>query len=416
MKLKLIVLLTLCMSPFLYSQDWNGIPVPANAGTGKIWKIQPQSDDFNYTYEASTNQATIGGKWTNFYHNTWDGPGPTKWRYENTTVSGGNLHVFATRQANETKTFTVDCDGDNVAESWTMAATRAGCITSKTRVKYPVYVEARFKIANAVMASDIWMLSPDDTQEIDILEAYGGKATRNDWLAQRLHLSHHVFIRSPFLDYQPTDASTWYTGATKTYWTDKWIRLGVYWASPTRLEYYLDGQLVKVMDNLDTVNGKDGIDPLNYTSTATPRTAATRTGLVKEMDIIINMEDQNWNACKGRTPTDEEITNFDNHNFNIDWIRIYKPVTDPNLGKQDAKIEEKKLMLFPNPFKDSIQINSEKNISTVQIYSLSGTKLLVEKINNTNATIATKNLSAGMYIAKINWEDGTTISQKVIKQ
>jgi agarase len=24
------------------------------------------------------------------------------------------------------------------------------------------------------MASDVWMLSPDDTQEIDIIEAYGG--------------------------------------------------------------------------------------------------------------------------------------------------------------------------------------------------------------------------------------------------
>lgn len=416
MKLKILLLLSISLHHFSYSQDWSGIPIPANAGVGKIWKIQPQSDDFNYTYNANTSIVTFGNKWTNFYHNAWDGPGPTKWKPENTAVYGGNLNIWASRLAGETKSFTIDCDGDKIVENWNLSATRAGCITSKTRVVYPVYVEARFKIANAVMASDIWMLSPDDTQEIDILEAYGGKATRNDWLAQRIHISHHVFIRSPFLDYQPTDASTWYTGPTKTYWTDKWIRLGVYWASPSRLEYYLDGQLIKVIDNLDNANGKDGIDPLNYTSTSNPRTAATRTGLVKEMDIIINMEDQNWNACKGRTPTDSELTNFDNHNFTVDWVRVYKPVNDPDLSIDDKKANEKLLQLFPNPFKDTISIKSEKPIKTIQIYKMDGVLVLNENINDNTTTMNTRNFSSGTYITQINWVDGTSASEKIIKK
>lgn len=298
--------------------DWDAYPVPANAGAGKIWQLQPQSDEFNYSFSATASAATFGGKWTNFYHNTWEGPGPTRWMRENTSVSGGQLQIKATRVAGETKTYDVDLNLDGVNEQFTSPATRAGCITSTTRVKYPVFVEARVKIANAVMASDVWLLSPDDTEEIDILEAYGGKAARNDWFAQRLHLSHHLFIRNPFTDYQPRDASTWYAGDGVTYWADNWVRIGVNWVSPTRLEYYVNGKLVKVMDKLNTVDGIDGIDPWNITGGK---------GITKEMDIIINMEDQNWNAAQGRQPTDAEITNTNNHTFKVDWIRVYKPVT-----------------------------------------------------------------------------------------
>lgn len=270
---------------------------------------------------ATSNAATFGGKWTNFYHNQWEGPGPTRWRRENTSVQSGQLQLVATRIPGETKTYGVDLDLDGTEDSHTSPATRAGCITSTTQVVYPVFVEARVKIANAVMASDVWLLSPDDTQEIDILEAYGGKQPRNDWFAKRLHLSHHVFIRNPFTDYQPRDMSTWYAGDGNTYWADDWVRIGVNWVSPTHLEYYVNGELVKVMDNMNTVNGIDGIDPYGYTG---------GTGLNKPMDIIINMEDQNWNAAQGRQPTDAEIVNTEDHTFKVDWIRVYKPVDSDN--------------------------------------------------------------------------------------
>ena len=28
--------------------EWDIYPVPANAGDGMVWKLHPQSDDFNY--------------------------------------------------------------------------------------------------------------------------------------------------------------------------------------------------------------------------------------------------------------------------------------------------------------------------------------------------------------------------------
>ncbi|WP_246147090.1 LamG domain-containing protein, partial [Seonamhaeicola marinus] len=306
------------------NQSFTDIEVPANAGDGLIWEFQEDlSDDFEYEYAGEPNLATFGnGKWTNFYHNTWNGPGPTIWRHENVTASGGNLRLLTTRVDGETKTYGAS-NGNR-----TDKATRLGCITSTKRVKYPVFVEARVLVANAFFASDIWMLSPDDTQEIDILEAYGAQNPRNEqsWFSERFHISHHVFIRNPFQDYQPKDASTWQKVDGYPYTSSDWVRIGVYWKSPTHLEYYINGNLIKVMDNLDTVGDKHGIDPLNYTSPT--GNAADRTGLSKEMDIIINAEVQNWNAEQGRMPTDEEIANNqEDHTLKVDWIRVFKPVS-----------------------------------------------------------------------------------------
>lgn len=305
------------MNPPDSGNEWSTIKIPANPGDENVWELQEEvSDDFNYTFESVTSETTIEGKWTNFYHNGWDGPSPSKWVHENVEVSDGVLKLKATRVEGETKVGS--CNGVTT----NLPATRMGCITSTKRIIYLVFVETRVKVTNAYMASDIWMLSPDDTQEIDVLEAYGHKTAENDWYAQRLHISHHVFIRNLFQDYQPKDQSTWYTGDETTYWSDHWLRIGVYWKSPTHLEYYVNGELIKISDNLDTVGDKDGIDPLNYTSP--DGKAATRTGLNKEMDIIINIEDQTWNACAGRTPSNEDIKDTEKHTFKVDWIRVYK--------------------------------------------------------------------------------------------
>jgi agarase len=208
-----------------------------------------------------------------------------------------------------------------------------GCVTGKTRVQYPVYVEAYAKVMNSTLASDVWLLSPDDTQEIDIVEAYGGQFSESagavhTWYEKRIHISHHVFIRNPFADYQPTDAGSWYYDGS-TIWREEYHRYGVYWRDPWHLEYYIDGKLVR------TVSGKDMIDPKFYTNSEDPGNTAkdTRTGLSKEMDIIINTEDQTWRStpASGKksdtyTPTDSELAKTEDHTFKVDWIRIFKPV------------------------------------------------------------------------------------------
>lgn len=48
----------------------------------------------------------------------------------------------------------------------------AGCITANKKVKYPVFIEYRSFVAIIVLASDVWLLSQDATQKIDIMECY----------------------------------------------------------------------------------------------------------------------------------------------------------------------------------------------------------------------------------------------------
>lgn len=364
--------------------DWDNIPIPANAGSGKVWKLQTQaSDDFNYQFLPSTSVTEFGPannkKWYNKFHNqangqpnNWTGPGPTVWRQDHVAVSGGNLNMWASRITGATKSF-VGSSGSLISRP----ETRAGCITNKTRVKYPVFVEASIKVMNSSLASDIWLLSPDDTQEIDIIECYGGPGddNRNGFFASKIHLSHHVFIRPPnFKDYQPADFNSWFQKNGVSQWGGKVIRIGVNWVSPTRLEYFVDGQLVRVLDDTAvqtrlgdgtwqytypagvTSTGVNGqlvkengyqkmniasslndaknksnisvIDPFNYLN--------NQRRLTKEMDIIINVEDQSWQAEAYRSPTDTEINNFDNNNLLVNWIRVYKPVNSGNASNQGA--------------------------------------------------------------------------------
>jgi len=301
------------------AQDWKDITVPANPGQGKVWQIQDDiSDDFNYNFEATSTSATIGEKWTNFYHNAWTGPQPTVWKRNHVYVEDGAMKIKASKGA--------DITFSSGGQSYTMPATNLGCATSTKQVQYPVYIETRVKIMKSVLASDVWLLSSDDTQEIDICEAYGGNRWTNDWFSnKRLHLSHHVFIRSPFQDWQPNDEGSFYTDGS-TIWSDGYHRIGVYWKDPWNLEYYVDGKLVR------TRSGVEQIDPKGYTN---------GTGLSKPMDIIINTEDQTWRAIQGLTPTNEEMANAENNTFKVDWVRVYKPV-DGEVGSVTGVSLDKK--------------------------------------------------------------------------
>ncbi|WP_400073751.1 family 16 glycosylhydrolase [Zobellia russellii] len=293
--------------------NWKEIPVPANAGPDMVWEFQEMSDDFEYQSPGDNKGDVFFEKWDDFYHNGWSGPGLTEWRREQSYVANGELQMWATRKPGSKKM-------------------NMGCITSKTRVIYPVYIEARAKVMNSTLASDVWLLSPDDTQEIDILEAYGADYSESaqkehSYFSKKIHISHHVFIREPFQDYQPRDAGNWFENGTV--WNRDFHTYGIYWKNPWYLEYYIDGELVR------TVSGKDIIDPKYFTNEKDPGNTQvdTRTGLSKEMDIIINTEDQTWRSSPASglasdtyTPTDKELDNIDNNTFRVDWIRIYKPV------------------------------------------------------------------------------------------
>lgn len=317
MKKLLLLIQIVGLSIFSHAQDWEGLMVPPSPGSGMVWELQENvSDDFNYDFAPTSSEAVIGGKWTNWFHNPWTGPDPGVWQRDHVFVADGKMKIKTSRVPGNAF-FTYN------GATHSLPVTYLGCATSTNRVIYPVYVETKVKIMNAVLASDVWLLSPDDTQEIDICEAYGSDRFTNSYFSpEKLHISHHVFIRNPFADWQPSDAGSFYDDGEGTIWRNDYHTIGVYWKDPWNLEYYVDGELVR------TRSGKDEIDPLFHTNKffLGDETKDTRTGLSKEMDIIINTEDQTWRAIAGLSPTDEELKDEEGHTFNVDWVRVYKPV------------------------------------------------------------------------------------------
>ena len=92
--------------------DWDAIAIPADAGVDKEWQLQENlSDDFNYTASFSDEgwgqKENFGsGKWNNFYHDNWDGPGGTVWRTSQVSVDGDNLVITVAKNPTDKNGYT----------------------------------------------------------------------------------------------------------------------------------------------------------------------------------------------------------------------------------------------------------------------------------------------------------------------
>ncbi|ANQ52755.1 T9SS type A sorting domain-containing protein [Flammeovirga sp. MY04] len=491
----LILLLSFNLGHLVNAQEWSNIPVPAYAGPGNTWELQSNlSDDFNYNFNAVNYKSNFGnGKWYNFYHNGWDGPGTTYWTYNKVKVDGDNLVITVAKSNNTSK--------------MGIPGVFSGCVTSNNRVVYPVYVESAISVANISLASCFWLLSPDDTQEIDIIENYGNVP----WFKQFTHISHHSFIRTPFTDYQPKDWNSWYNDnrVTANYgWGDwcwnngnrRYMRMGVYWVGPKHFEYYIDGQLVRVMYHNATAtkvngtweyqyfNSMNGQFPANnasgYTAVTTYATSTNYNfstiqaasnnsngisvidpgnfqggaGFTKAMDIIINVESQQWLALN-HTPSDADLASSARNQMKVDWVRVYKPKSSSGGGsngttcadapdyngnsnsytagqyvinggilyrkRSDGQwdwiancnsssrvselviedIPEAQIALSPNPAKGFVKISGLGEGSyQAEIVTMQGQILSTQTVSRATNTLSTADLSPGVYIIKVAGE------------
>ncbi|SFF68311.1 Glycosyl hydrolases family 16 [Salegentibacter agarivorans] len=257
----------------------------------KKWIIQPEfTNEFNYSEGKSSPDFT--SNWQDRFFNGWTGPGDTRYSASQSSVMDGKL------------VYKASIEEDNNGQS----IIRTGIVSSKEKVGFPLYMEARVKISESSLASAVWLLSDDSTQEIDNLEAYGNKS--NDYFSRRLHLSHHTFIRDPFQDYQPTGEETYYADDKGTQWADDYHNYGVLWLDPWTLKYYVDGELVR-----ETPTNQ--IDPKGYTN---------GTGLNKDMYLIISAAAQPWRENQGINYfTDPSVLDPERSTMLVDWVRVYKP-------------------------------------------------------------------------------------------
>lgn len=100
-------------------------------------------------------------------------------------------------------------------------------------------------------------------------------------------------------------------------------------------------------------------------------------------------------------------TTYDGFKLYLDSIEVWKedPVGISELNNSNS-------IVYPNPFKDKVSIDSQQDISAIWLRDLSG-KLLLFKENGQEIT--TENLPSGVYLISFQLNDGKVETQRIIK-
>lgn len=82
------------------------------------------------------------------------------------------------------------------------------------------------------------------------------------------------------------------------------------------------------------------------------------------------------------------------------------------LSVEDIQMNDKSLVLFPSPVNNELYVKSENSIHKVEIYNLLGQKVMTDNSNK----IDVRDLSKGIYVSKVYFENENVSSKKFIKQ
>lgn len=135
------------------------------------------------------------------------------------------------------------------------------------------------------------------------------------------------------------------------------------------------------------------------------QTYETATLVVPAVDVTVT----SW------TTQDIDLTAFANQYIQV-AIRCTSDADEYLLGVTNffidsdpvsiANVEKSSVNVYPNPASNYINVNASSNISNVEVYTISGQKVGDFTANGTQTVISTANLSNGMYLMRINTENG----------
>lgn len=89
-------------------------------------------------------------------------------------------------------------------------------------------------------------------------------------------------------------------------------------------------------------------------------------------------------------------------------------MTAANLSTNEIAANSKKVNLYPNPAKSTVNLKNFDKIKTVDIYEATGRKVL--SVRPDGESISVENLRSGSYYLEIQLKDGTTSYEKLIKE
>ncbi|MFK8054543.1 MAG: T9SS type A sorting domain-containing protein [Saprospiraceae bacterium] len=111
-------------------------------------------------------------------------------------------------------------------------------------------------------------------------------------------------------------------------------------------------------------------------------------------------------------------TNFGRWNDLISTNRIYYLIEIDNLVSTQELELNKNVRVYPNPFKTTISIenNNTEAIAGMTVFNLTGQKIKTANASEVNtAQLDLSTLASGVYMLNVRFENGVTISQKIVK-
>ena len=107
--------------------------------------------------------------------------------------------------------------------------------------------------------------------------------------------------------------------------------------------------------------------------------------------------------------------NFGNSNFWIDDLKIYSGVLTSTqiatLSSSDFNTNNLNIAMYPNPSNELVNIDLESQIKSIEIYSLQGQKV----ITATSKQVNVSHLSNGVYMVRVEDENGAIATKKLVK-
>lgn len=84
------------------------------------------------------------------------------------------------------------------------------------------------------------------------------------------------------------------------------------------------------------------------------------------------------------------------------------------LGTNDLLAESKKVVLYPNPAKETVNFKNADKIKSVDVYEATGRKVKSVQVNGENISVS--DLQSGSYYFEVKLKDGSVSYQKLIKE
>lgn len=89
-------------------------------------------------------------------------------------------------------------------------------------------------------------------------------------------------------------------------------------------------------------------------------------------------------------------------------------LTQTNLGTADTSVKKNEIKIYPNPFKDVLNISEIEKVTSVTVSDVSGR--VVRTIDNPTKEIDLSLLNSGLYLVTLRLKDGTQYTVKAIKK